>query len=738
LTCSPATRHNSGHVRSIGATTILLLGLTVSAGTASGEASLLAGPFVTNVPAGAGCPTPPILPFTIASTAPRPYIWFFLTGLIPHVDTVETIWSGPDRKQSLSYGSVFQPASLTDMCFAENSFDPATAAPGDWTVKCLLNNNTVVFTLTVTVLPAGAGGGPVLVSDSFNRADAPACALGQADLAFGGVAAHYYVPLFGGSLVPVGASLVSHALQNNGLDFGGVQLTPAPGACTNLGLRGETFAQDLNIKVDLLVPKTGSNVTAAGPYFRGPSAAAGDTIIGPANFGYWVELVSTGEVKLVSLSTDLVAATTDVPASFNPAVIHTLQMAAQGSNLQVSLDGQLLTFIQNGGFSTTVILPASGGTNNGAVGVAFGSEPNRGMAGGQRAANLVVSVFSPLPSGPGPPACAYTLKPTFAIAPAVSSAATFSLTASAPACVWTASSNVPWIRIAGGGSGMGNGVVSYQVDPNTGPTRSGTLIVAGLTFSINQAAGGSGSSIVNAASFAPSPPNGLAQGSYFSILGANLGPDVYVQAPDSQPFPVLLAGITVQIVQGANTYYAYLSLVSSSQINGILPSNVPLGTAQVIVNYNGLTNTGSIVVSKTSFGVFFQVVNGNNAAVAQNVASATSYPLNTASTPAQPGQIVIVWGTGIGPLASGADNAAPGANAVNLLGAVTVAIKVGGVPATPLYAGRQSQTAAVDNIYFTVPQGVPLGCNVPVEITAGDVAANTTTIAISADGSPCK
>jgi hypothetical protein len=44
---------------------------------------------------------------------------------------------------------------------------------------------------------------------------------------------------------------------------------------------------------------------------------------------------------------------------------------------------------------------------------------------------------------------------------------------------------------------------------------------------------------------------------------------------------------------------------------------------------------------------------------------------------------------------------------------VSVAITVGGIPAQRLYAGRQSASAG-DNIYLTVPQGVPYGCNIPV------------------------
>ena len=175
-----------------------------------------------------------------------------------------------------------------------------------------------------------------------------------------------------------------------------------------------------------------------------------------------------------------------------------------------------------------------------------------------------------------------------------------------------------------------------------------------------------------------------------------------------------------------------------------MPSNVPAGNAQVIVTYNGTSSAPlPIIVSATSPGVFFQQVSGNNVAIAQNVASATSYPLNVPSAPAKPGQIVIIWGTGLGPV-NGPDNVPPGSNAVNLLGPpanLQVSITVGGVavPASQiLYAGRQSQSEGVDNIYFTLPGNTPTGCQIPVAITARGVAANVANIAVSADGSPCQ
>jgi uncharacterized protein (TIGR03437 family) len=315
-------------------------------------------------------------------------------------------------------------------------------------------------------------------------------------------------------------------------------------------------------------------------------------------------------------------------------------------------------------------------------------------------------------------------------------------------CAWTASTAATWITLKSGTSSTGNGAVAYTVPQNpSASARSGGILIAGQYVAINQAAGTgtpppgtpvvSAGGVVNTASYAPGgPPNGsLAQGSFFSIYGSTVGPETPVQST-AYPLPNTLGGVSVQIAQGSNKYSAPLVFVYKSQINAILPSNVAVGAAQLTVTYNGLTSQpADITVARTSFGVFFQRVNGKDLAIAQNVKTATDYPLNLPDTPAKPGQIVIFWGTGLGPIA-GADNTAPGA--AGDMTTVPVTITVGGVTASRLYAGRQAETAAVDNVYFTIPAGVPLGCQVPVVITAGGVAANTTNIAITADGSPCQ
>jgi hypothetical protein len=84
--------------------------------------------------------------------------------------------------------------------------------------------------------------------------------------------------------------------------------------------------------------------------------------------------------------------------------------------------------------------------------------------------------------------CAISLSPTGASAPAAGAKSSVGVTAGA-GCPWNASSGVPWMTIASGGSGNGNGTVSYTVDATTGPARSGSLTIGGQTFTVSQASG---------------------------------------------------------------------------------------------------------------------------------------------------------------------------------------------------------------------------------------------------------
>ncbi len=96
-------------------------------------------------------------------------------------------------------------------------------------------------------------------------------------------------------------------------------------------------------------------------------------------------------------------------------------------------------------------------------------------------------------------ACTYSINPTSASLPAGGGTGSITVTATAGSN-WTAASNATFITITSGGSGTGNGTVNYSVAANTGTSsRTGTLTIAGLTFTVTQAGttGGGTELIVN-------------------------------------------------------------------------------------------------------------------------------------------------------------------------------------------------------------------------------------------------
>lgn len=88
--------------------------------------------------------------------------------------------------------------------------------------------------------------------------------------------------------------------------------------------------------------------------------------------------------------------------------------------------------------------------------------------------------------------CTFSINPTSASPTAAGGTASVSVTAGA-GCAWTAVSNATFITITSGASGSGNGTVNYSVAANTGTSsRTGTMTIAGQTFTVTQAGTGGG------------------------------------------------------------------------------------------------------------------------------------------------------------------------------------------------------------------------------------------------------
>ena len=83
--------------------------------------------------------------------------------------------------------------------------------------------------------------------------------------------------------------------------------------------------------------------------------------------------------------------------------------------------------------------------------------------------------------------CSFSISPTSASVAAGGATGSVSVTAGA-GCNWTAMSNAAFITITAGASGTGSGTVSYSVASNASTaSRTGTLTIAGQTFTVTQA-----------------------------------------------------------------------------------------------------------------------------------------------------------------------------------------------------------------------------------------------------------
>jgi fibronectin type 3 domain-containing protein len=141
---------------------------------------------------------------------------------------------------------------------------------------------------------------------------------------------------------------------------------------------------------------------------------------------------------------------------------------------------------RNGAFIVQVLAPATNLTDTGLSGAtSYGYMVSAvDNANNQSAQTATVNVTTP--SCP----CSYQASPTSISYSASGGNGTITVTATTN-CVWTATSNVPWITITSGARGTNNGSVGYSVAVNSGSSAlTGTMTVAGQTVTITE--GGSG------------------------------------------------------------------------------------------------------------------------------------------------------------------------------------------------------------------------------------------------------
>lgn len=290
----------------------------------------------------------------------------------------------------------------------------------------------------------------------------------------------------------------------------------------------------------------------------------------------------------------------------------------------------------------------------------------------------------------------------------------------------------------------------------TGVAGSGAFTIAGLG-TINT--GGTITSppptptitaVLDAGSYTPN----IAEGSIFVVKGTNLSAAGFVEfgfplpsacsaglcsgaASGQIAFTPLAGGAAIQ------AYLVYLYNQSGvNQLAAILPSNVATGTYNVTVTNNNGTVSAPfpVTVVQRKAGLITQDRSGSGLAVIQNYISQSELDVDrfttgavsgTTISPARPGQTLIAWATGMGPVTSADNTASPGFNfAAN---GVNVQVIVGGVSVTPLYAGRAPGLAGADQINFVLPANIPTGCTVSFQVSVNGALSNPTFIAIAPD-----
>lgn len=232
----------------------------------------------------------------------------------------------------------------------------------------------------------------------------------------------------------------------------------------------------------------------------------------------------------------------------------------------------------------------------------------------------------------------------------------------------------------------------------------------------------------------PGLPNyGIAPGTLFIIKGTNLNnqPISALQSSAAPGIPKTLNGTSVSVTVNGTTVTPGFYYSSPSQLGMVLPSNTPVGDGTITVTNAGTPSaTFPIHVVQSAFGIDTYYGSGSGAGVATDA----NYTVFTAANSASPGQVIILWGSGVGADTSNDDITYPLKQ--NNLTNIPFTVYIGGISATVAYRGR-SQFPGVDQVVVTIPQNVTPGCNVSVVAVSGSIVSNSVTLPIAAGGGAC-
>ena len=233
----------------------------------------------------------------------------------------------------------------------------------------------------------------------------------------------------------------------------------------------------------------------------------------------------------------------------------------------------------------------------------------------------------------------------------------------------------------------------------------------GSSVVLSSAPAFSQTNVVNAASFQP----GIIPGSWFTIRGTNLSKttDTWDKSIVNGNLPTTLDGVSVSV----GGKLAYLYYVSPTQINAIAP-DAGTGSLTVTVTNAYGTSAPSAVTSQTLGPAFFLWVNKYAVATRQNFSWAAKNGTfqGVTTSPAKPGDVIILWGTGFGPTSPSAPIGVQLPSDTTYATANPVTVTVGGIAAQIYSATLAPGFAGLYQVAIQIPLSAPDG-DLPVVAT---------------------
>jgi uncharacterized protein (TIGR03437 family) len=169
---------------------------------------------------------------------------------------------------------------------------------------------------------------------------------------------------------------------------------------------------------------------------------------------------------------------------------------------------------------------------------------------------------------------------------------------------------------------------------------------------------------------------GIAENTWLSIYGTDLAPTTRSwQTPDfvGGKLPTSLNGVTVTL----NGTPAYVYYISPKQIDVLAPAGLQPGPVQVQTANNGFTSSSATAQAQAMAPAFFLFGGQYVAAVHSDnvslVGPSTLFP-NGLATPAQPGETIVMYGTGFGPTNPAVPDGQIVSGAFNVANQVTITI----------------------------------------------------------------